>query len=277
MIQRYYRETYGRETDYFAYGTDLDPVADDGTLGRLGLEPGRLRALRQPARAREQRPRRHRGLPLRPDGRCRWRSSATPPMRATTSRRSSARTTRGSASSGAIYGHGYQVLRSHAAAYVQATEVGGTHPALVEAMGFGNAIVANDVPEHRETLADAGLYYKSTQELAAALTRIVERTRPRRLPARERSPTRPGALRLGRDCGRLRVMVPRSGRQNRRAARGVMTPLHGAGRERQRDDERLIDPRDRPRVADVGPILERPRASGAEWDDGDAGRLRSRT
>ena len=85
----------------------------------------------------------------------------------------SARTTHASASSAPSTAHGYQVLRSHATAYVQATEVGGTHPALVEAMGFGNAIVANDVPEHRETLADAGLFYKSTQELAAALTRIV--------------------------------------------------------------------------------------------------------
>ena len=29
----------------------------------------------------------------------------------------------------------------------------------VEAMGRGAAIVANDVPEHREVLADAGRYY----------------------------------------------------------------------------------------------------------------------
>jgi glycosyltransferase involved in cell wall biosynthesis len=43
--------------------------------------------------------------------------------------------------------------------YIQATEVGGTHPALVEAMGRGAAIIANDVPEHREVLAEAGLYY----------------------------------------------------------------------------------------------------------------------
>ena len=72
---------------------------------------------------------------------------------------------------GAIYGAGYQVLRSHATAYVQATEVGGTHPALVEAMGTGNAIVANDVPEHRETLGEAGRYYRGADGLAAELTR----------------------------------------------------------------------------------------------------------
>jgi N-acetylglucosaminyldiphosphoundecaprenol N-acetyl-beta-D-mannosaminyltransferase len=75
---------------------------------------------------------------------------------------------------GAIYGSGYKILRSHAAAYVQATEVGGTHPALVEAMGFGNAILANEVPEHRETLADAGLYYRGADELAAQLQKVLD-------------------------------------------------------------------------------------------------------
>ena len=41
---------------------------------------------------------------------------------------------------GAIYGEGYRELLSHALAYVHATEVGGTHPALVEAMGYGNCV-----------------------------------------------------------------------------------------------------------------------------------------
>ena len=74
---------------------------------------------------------------------------------------------------GAHYGHAYRVLRSHATTYVQATEVGGTHPALVEAMGFGNVICANDVPEHREVLGDAALYYIGADQLAAALQRVL--------------------------------------------------------------------------------------------------------
>ena len=76
--------------------------------------------------------------------------------------------------SGAIYGLGYRILGSHAIAYVQATEVGGTHPALVEAMGFGNAILVNDVPEHRETLGDAGLYYRGASELADQLQVLLD-------------------------------------------------------------------------------------------------------
>ena len=41
---------------------------------------------------------------------------------------------------GAIYGEGYRQLLANAAVYVQATEVGGTHPALVEALGYGRVV-----------------------------------------------------------------------------------------------------------------------------------------
>jgi glycosyltransferase involved in cell wall biosynthesis len=62
---------------------------------------------------------------------------------------------------GYVFNKGYNEFQSHAFCYVQATEVGGTHPALVEAMGHGNCIIANDVPEHREVLAHTGLYFNS--------------------------------------------------------------------------------------------------------------------
>jgi len=54
----------------------------------------------------------------------------------------------------------YADLQLCAYAYIQATEVGGTHPALVEAMGFANCIIANKTPENCEVLSDAGLFYE---------------------------------------------------------------------------------------------------------------------
>lgn len=60
---------------------------------------------------------------------------------------------------GYVFGKGYHEFQSHAYLYVQATEVGGTHPALLEGMGFGNCVLANDVPEHREVLKDAGVFF----------------------------------------------------------------------------------------------------------------------
>ena len=65
---------------------------------------------------------------------------------------------------GYVFGQGYRELQSHAYLYVQATEVGGTHPALVEGMGFGNCVLANDVPEHREVLGDAGIFFSTKKE-----------------------------------------------------------------------------------------------------------------
>ena len=70
------------------------------------------------------------------------------------------------------FGESYEELRSNCFIYVQSTEVGGTHPALVEGMTYGNCIIANDVPEHREVLADCGLYYPKND--FDALSKVLE-------------------------------------------------------------------------------------------------------
>jgi glycosyltransferase involved in cell wall biosynthesis len=61
---------------------------------------------------------------------------------------------------GYVFGQGYRELQSHAYCYIHATEVGGTHPALVEAMGFGNCVIANGTAENIEVLGGCGLIYK---------------------------------------------------------------------------------------------------------------------
>ena len=52
---------------------------------------------------------------------------------------------------GAIYGEGYRQLLAHAGVYIQATEVGGTHPALVEAMGYGRIVCYNRPPRMKRS------------------------------------------------------------------------------------------------------------------------------
>ena len=73
------------------------------------------------------------------------------------------------------FGKDYQTLQLSAYCYVQATEVGGTHPALVEAMGYGNAVISNETPENVEVLSDAGAFYKKNnkEHLASLLTRFI--------------------------------------------------------------------------------------------------------
>lgn len=173
VIQQYYQTAYGRHTDYFPYGTELEPVADDGTLARLGLEAGhyvlyvsRLEPENNAHVVIAAYASVKTDLPLAVVGDAPYASEYIASLRATNDPRV--------LFLGAVYGSGYQILRSHATAYVQATEVGGTHPALVEAMGFGNAVLANDVPEHRETLGDAGLYYHGPAELAVQLQAVLD-------------------------------------------------------------------------------------------------------
>ena len=57
------------------------------------------------------------------------------------------------------FGDSYQELQKNAYLYIQATEVGGTHPALVEAMGYANCILVNSTPENLEVVSDTAIAY----------------------------------------------------------------------------------------------------------------------
>jgi glycosyltransferase involved in cell wall biosynthesis len=61
---------------------------------------------------------------------------------------------------GGVYGEGYAQLQQNAYLFVLPDEVGGTHPALVEAMGFGNCVLVNDTPSNLEVIAEAGFSYR---------------------------------------------------------------------------------------------------------------------
>ena len=52
--------------------------------------------------------------------------------------------------------------------------VGGTHPALVEAMAHGSCTVVNDTPENLETIGDAGFSYSGAPG-AGALRDVLQR------------------------------------------------------------------------------------------------------
>ncbi len=67
---------------------------------------------------------------------------------------------------GAIYGDGYHQLQSHSAVYVQATEVGGTHPALIEAMGRGALVLYLNTPESAEVAGDAAVSFEGATPVA---------------------------------------------------------------------------------------------------------------
>ena len=158
VIETYYRERYGATSTYIAYGATLDRTEARDTLDRLELEPGRyvlyVSRLEPENNARAVvEGYRQAGLdvplvivgdaPYASEYIATLKQAAGPGVRFT----------------GAIYGPGYRQLQSHAAMYVHATEVGGTHPALVEALGVGGVVLAHEEAANRETAGEAARYF----------------------------------------------------------------------------------------------------------------------
>jgi len=75
---------------------------------------------------------------------------------------------------GAIYDQEVvQALRFHSVAYIHGHQVGGTNPSLVEAMGAGNAVIANDNFFNRWVAGETGCYFKSAEDFSQILDRVI--------------------------------------------------------------------------------------------------------
>jgi len=75
---------------------------------------------------------------------------------------------------GPVYGKTYWALQKNAGFYVSASEVGGTHPGLVEAMAAQNPVLYLDTPENRETVGDCGIAFQmDVDDLAAKMRALV--------------------------------------------------------------------------------------------------------
>jgi glycosyltransferase involved in cell wall biosynthesis len=74
---------------------------------------------------------------------------------------------------GFVFGQDYRALQQNAYCYVHATEVGGTHPALLEAMGYGNCVLTLATPENLEAVGEAGMSYVDEFDLAEKLRRVL--------------------------------------------------------------------------------------------------------
>ena len=168
VIRDYWQEKHGRELPMIPYGGDrAPPRPEPGRLSRFGVEPGRYVLCvgrLEPENnallvARAYRRVRH-DTPLVIVGDAPYATAYKRHLRAAADGRV--------LFPGAVYGEDYLALPQHAACYVAAGEVGGTHPALLEAMAMGGPVIAHDVPEHREVLGEAGVYFPFHDEPALA-------------------------------------------------------------------------------------------------------------
>jgi glycosyltransferase involved in cell wall biosynthesis len=65
-----------------------------------------------------------------------------------------------------------QALRYFCRAYLHGHSVGGTNPSLLEAMGCGNIVIADDNPFNREVLGDSGLFFSTPKEVTACIQTV---------------------------------------------------------------------------------------------------------
>jgi glycosyltransferase involved in cell wall biosynthesis len=243
VVERYYRERYAAPSIFIPYGSEVPRRAAGETLERFGLSPdeyilwvGRMvpennahhlveayRELGGPAT----------GLRLCVVGDAPYSSAYVADLKAMAGP--------GVVFTGYVFGEGYHELGSNARIFAFTSGVGGTHPALLEAMAFGNAIIANDMAANRETLDDAGMLYPGADG-AAGLVPVLREVldRPERIAElRERAAARAAtvytwqavtdryealfrqlARRRGRDAPPAPSVGPTSAVQARAAAQG---------------------------------------------------------
>lgn len=165
-IQDYYLSRYHKKSTFIPYGAELGKVRETDAVRALGLEPGRyvlyvsrMEPENNALLVRQAFEMIETDFKLALIGDAPYAASYIEEVKRTRDPRI--------VIPGAIYGDGYHQLQSHCAVYVQATEVGGTHPALIEAMGRGALVLYLRTPESDEVTDDAAIPF--TDDLAPKL------------------------------------------------------------------------------------------------------------
>lgn len=166
VVQEYYRQTYGVNPPYIAYGSEVEPLPPGETLRKWGLEArryvlfvGRL----VPENCAHHLVEAFCGLSLqeRQGMKCVIVGDAAYADEYIAGLK--AGECEDVVFTGYCFGEGYRELSSNGYLFVETSGVGGTHPALLEAMGFGNCVIAHDTAENLETVGPVGFSYNGTE------------------------------------------------------------------------------------------------------------------
>lgn len=173
VIRDYYATRYRKESSMIAYGAEVDRQADPERLSQYGLVSNQyvLYVSRlEPENNAHLVIDAYRDVktdwPLVIVGGAPYAEDYIARLKSTSDRRVRFL--------GFVFGEDYRVLQQNAYCYVHATEVGGTHPALIEAMGAGNCALTLRTPENLEVIGDAGLIYDSGADLTIQLQGVLD-------------------------------------------------------------------------------------------------------
>lgn len=161
VVQSYYRDRFNSEPPYIPYGSEIEILPPGETLVKYGLEPGKYilfvgrlvpeNCAHHLVEAFHE---------LDTYMKCVIVGDAAYAEKYIQSLKLKGNNDSRVVFTGYVFGKGYQELGSNAYIFVETSGVGGTHPALVEAMAFGNCVVAYNTPENLETIGDAGFSYE---------------------------------------------------------------------------------------------------------------------
>jgi glycosyltransferase involved in cell wall biosynthesis len=183
-IEEYYLRRYGKRTTFIPYGAETGIVESTAVLADLGLESGcyflyvsRMEPENHALEVRQAFERVRTDMKLALVGDAPYARDYIRQVRDTRDPRI--------VIPGAIYGQGYHELDSHCFAYIHATDVGGTHPALIEAMGRGALVLYRDTPENAEVAGDAGIPF--VDDLAERIEQVLAMSDADRAALRRRA------------------------------------------------------------------------------------------
>jgi glycosyltransferase involved in cell wall biosynthesis len=196
VVQGYYQDRFGDTPPYIPYGSEVEILPPGETLARFGLERGRYVLFvgrLVPENCAHHLVEAFKGLET--DLKCVIVGDAAYAEDYIASLKASAQDDPRVVFTGYVFGEGYHELGSNAHIFVETSGVGGTHPALIEAMAFGSCVVTHDTPENLETIGDAGFAYDgkvggdSLRQVLADLLANPDLTEAYRQRARQRATT----------------------------------------------------------------------------------------
>jgi glycosyltransferase involved in cell wall biosynthesis len=176
-VQQRFRSDYGVDAIFIPYGANIGRTESRAVLDRLGLEARRyilwVGRLERETRV-EELIEAYQGLddtalklvivgdaPFADAYRARLREMSGPDV----------------IFAGYAFGDDYAQLSSHAFAYVQTSPTSGTSPALLDQMGFGNAVIGRGTATIREVIDEAGLVFDpddAVSSLAETMRRLLD-------------------------------------------------------------------------------------------------------
>ena len=187
-IADYYRLRYRKATNFIPYGAEVGKVESTETPRALKLEPGRyllyvsrMEPENHALEVRQAFEKVQTDMKLALIGDAPYSAEYIRQVRATDDPRI--------VMPGAIYGRGYHELGSHCFAYIHATTVGGTHPALIEAMGRGALVLYRDTDENAEVAGDTGIPF-GEYDLPDKIGRVLAMSEEERNALRQRAADR---------------------------------------------------------------------------------------